>query len=295
MATWIFLGSYFLLFMGLLAGTVYWRKKTRKERSPFPDNTKLLRGPGETLRRKLAELDEQLLHNFFTALLAPLLVGLALAWIATRFSGASAIAWLAIIAVALLASLVFSVRRLASGLDRWRNTWLGYYGERIVAESLEPLKAEGFRIFHDIPAGDALAPFNLDHVLVGPSGVFAIETKTRRKGRARAGFAEHQIIYDGQVLAYPWGEDRYGLDQALRQARWLEQHLATLLGQPTPVQPILTFPGWMVITRARGAVTVLNPKQIPAAVALRGAPVLDERQLDLIARQLDARCRDVEY
>ncbi len=281
--------------MGLLAGTVYWRKKTRKERSPFPDNTKLLRGPGETLRKKLAELDEQLLHNFFTALLAPLLVGLALAWIATRFSGASAIAWLAIIAVALLASLVFSIRRLAAGLDRWRNTWLGCFGERIVAESIEPLKAEGFRIFHDIPAGDAQAPFNLDHVLVGPSGVFAIETKTRRKGRARAGFAEHQIIYDGQVLAYPWGEDRHGLDQALRQARWLEQHLATLLGQPTPVQPILTFPGWMVITRARGAVTVLNPKQIPAAVALRGAPVLDEQQIDLVARQLDARCRDVEY
>jgi len=41
----------------------------------------------------------------------------------------------------------------------------------------------------------------------------------RRKGRARGGFAEHEIIFDGQVLAYPWGEDRHGLQQAQRQAK----------------------------------------------------------------------------
>jgi uncharacterized protein (DUF2336 family) len=40
---------------------------------------------------------------------------------------------------------------------------------------------------------------------------------------------------------------------------------------------------------------VLNPKQIAAAVILRGSPVLDDRQLDLITRQLDVRCRDVEF
>ena len=52
----------------------------------------------------------------------------------------------------------------------------------------------------------------------------------------------------------------------------------------------------MVISRAHGEVTVLNPKQIPSAVAIRGGtPALDDRQLDLIARQLDVRCRDVEF
>ena len=51
----------------------------------------------------------------------------------------------------------------------------------------------------------------------------------------------------------------------------------------------------MVITRARGVVTVLNPKQIPAAVALRSAPVLTTDQIDLVARQLEVRCRDVEF
>jgi hypothetical protein len=294
---WVFLGGYSLVFLALLTGAVLWRHKNRKTRAPFPDNAKLLRGPGETLRRKLATLDEQIVYKLLAAFVIPLVVGTALAWIATHVSGTAQIVWLIAASAGLLVSLVLVIRHLVIGIERWRNTWLGYYGERVVAEALDPLKAGGFRIFHDVPAGDGKSAFNIDHVIVGPSGVFAIETKTRRKGRARAGFAEHQIIYDGRVLAYPWGEDRHGLDQAQRQAAWLRDWLGQLLGQPVPVRPVLTFPGWMVITRERGDVTVLNPRQIPAAVALpaHSAAVLDERQLDLIARQLDARCRDVEF
>jgi hypothetical protein len=294
---WVCLGGYSLVCLALLTGAVLWRHKNRKTRAPFPDNAKLLRGPGETLRRKLATLDEQIVYKLLAAFVIPLVVGTALAWIATHVSGTAQIVWLITASAGLLVSLVLVIRHLVIGIERWRNTWLGYYGERVVAEALEPLKTGGFRIFHDVPAGDGKSAFNIDHVIVGPSGVFAIETKTRRKGRARAGFAEHQIIYDGRVLAYPWGEDRHGLDQAQRQAAWLRDWLGQLLGQPVPVQPVLTFPGWMVITRERGDVTVLNPRQIPAAVALpaHSAAVLDERQLDLIARQLDARCRDVEF
>jgi hypothetical protein len=294
-ASWLFFIGYGIVFLGLLTGLAFWRKKNRRTRAPFPENAKLLRGPGETLRRKLSDLDEQSTYEVLIAFVLPLIVGVGIAQIATHLDGTEQLVALGVATLALLISLILVVRRLVNGIDRWRNTWLGFYGERVVAESLEELKPQGFRIFHDVPAGDAKNPFNIDHVIVGPSGVFAVETKTRRKGRARAGFAEHQIIYDGQVLAYPWGEDRFGLDQAARQATWLQAWLEQLIGQPVRVQPILTFPGWMVITRARGAVTVLNPKQIPAAVALRGEPAFDDRQLDLIARQLDTRCRDVEF
>lgn len=295
-ASWLFFIGYGTLFLGLLIGLALWRKKNRKTRAPFPENAKLLRGPGETLRRKLADLDERSIYELLIAFVLPLIVGVSLAQIATRLDGTAQLIGLLVAALGLLVALVFVVRRLVQGIERWRNTWLGYFGERVVGECLDPLKAQGFRVFHDVPAGDPKTPFNIDHVVVGPSGVFAIETKTRRKGRARAGFAEHQIIYDGRVLAYPWGEDTHGLDQTRRQAVWLRTWLEQLLGQPVRVQPVLTFPGWMVITRVPDAdVVVLNPRQIPAAVALRGAPVLDERQIDLVARQLDSRCRDVEF
>ncbi|HSI09104.1 MAG: nuclease-related domain-containing protein [Rariglobus sp.] len=295
LSTVIVFAVYLFIFFGVFVGLIIWRKRSRKDRKPFPDQLKLQRGPGETVRKRMNELDEKSVDKFLVAFITPLVIAGALLWITTRLAPSWQPVSLIVTLIFTLATLAWVANRLIAHLQEWQNCYLGYFGERIVGEALDPLKTDGFRIFHDVPAGDAKNPFNIDHVIVGPSGVFAVETKTRRKGRARAGFAEHQIIYDGQVLAYPWGEDRHGLDQAARQAVWLQAWLEQLIGQPVRVQPILTFPGWMVITRARGAVTVLNPKQIPAAVALRGAPALDDRQLDLIARQLDSRCRDVEF
>ena len=291
----VFVFVYGALFLALFFGGALWRRRSRKDRAPFPENAKLLRGSGESLRRKLIALDEKSTFDFLIAFAIPPLVSAALVWVAVHLAGYSQLFAFGVALIGLFVSLIFVIRRLIADIDTWRNTSLGYFGERIVGEAIDPLKADGFRVFHDIPAGGDKNSFNIDHVIVGPSGVFAIETKTRRKGRARSGFVEHEIIYDGQVLAYPWGEDRHGLDQALRQAHWLQTWLGQLLGDNISVQPILTFPGWMVITRARGIVTVLNPKQIPAAVALRGAPVLTADQIDLIARQLEARCRDVEF
>lgn len=296
-ASWFFTFGYSALFLTLLVGVALWRKRNRENRAPFPESSRLLRGPGETLRRRLATLDDQIIRQLLFAFVVPLALGGALAWIATRFSGSAQITWLLIAATVLLISLVVGIRNLVVTIDRWCNTWLGQFGERIVAEALEPLKADSFRVFHDVPAGDASAPFNIDHVVVGPTGIFSIETKTRRKGRARAGFAESQIIYDGRALAYPWGEDRHGLDQAQRHATWLRESLQPLLGRPVIVHPILAFPGWQVITRVPGDVTVLNPRQIPALISAlaNDKPALDPHQVELISRYLDSRCRDVDF
>lgn len=294
---WLFTFVYCAVLLAFLVGVVLWRKRNRENRAPFPESSRLLRGPGETLRRRLVALDEQIIRRLLFAFIVPLALGGALAWIATRLTGVAQDIGLLAAAGVLLLGLVIGIRNLVATIDRWCNTWLGHFGERIVAEALEPLKAAGFRVFHDVPGGDLSQPFNIDHVVVGPSGVFAIETKTRRKGRVRDGFAASRIIYDGRVLAYPWGEDRHGLDQAQRQADWLAGSLAGLLGESMPVRPILVFPGWQIITRTDDAdVVVLAPKQLPAAISASvDAPALDPRQFELIVRHLDSRCRDVDF
>lgn len=295
--TLLILAIYIALFFAFIGGVFIWRSRQRKDRRPFPDQLKLLRGPGESQRRVLAAEAEKEIAYFFAAFVLPLLVAYLLLLITTRLSGTWQFVSLIASVLGLLASLYVGARLLVSHFIASGNRYLGYFGERVVAESLEPLKAQGCRVFHDVPAGDGKHPFNLDHVVIGPSGVFAIETKTRRKGRARHGFAAHEIIYDGQVLAYPWGEDRHGLAQAQRQAQWLEAFLQKLLGRAITVHPILTFPGWMIMRRSTGVVNVLNPKEIPSAILPRAssAPLLSAADIDLIARQLDARCRDVEY
>jgi hypothetical protein len=59
------------------------------------------------------------------------------------------------------------------------------------------------------------------------------------------------------------------------------------------VKPILALPGWWVEARARGAVTVVNSKNVARAVEGIGPRILTDQEIDLIARQLDALCRDV--
>jgi hypothetical protein len=188
-------------------------------------------------------------------------------------------------------TLYFSGRWMLEKFTLRRDCHLGLLGEKIVAEAIAPLTVDGCRIFHDVPA----AGFNLDHVIVGPTGVFAVETKTRRAGRALSNRRPDEITFDGAQLIFPWGEDNFGIDQARHRAAWLGNWLRDTAGEPALPVPVLTFPGWNVTTAAAGAdVAVVSPSAIPGLVRNRPA-LLSAAQVDHIARQLETLCRDVEF
>ena len=176
-----------------------------------------------------------------------------------------------------------------------RNHLLGYLGERAVGEHLETLEQAGFRVFHDVPAENKGRKFNVDHVVVGPTGLFCIETKTRRKGRARPGREDHIVVFDGRQLVWPWGENRKGLDQASNEAEWLSKWLREMTGLDVKAEPILALPGWYVKSEVKSAFKIFNEKNVPRHIRdwAKGRELTPE-QTDLIARQLEARCRDVE-
>src|SRR4051812_27219000 len=51
----------------------------------------------------------------------------------------------------------------------------GAEGEEVVGGILEGLAAEGWHVIHDVSFGRG----NIDHIVVGPGGIFTIETKSR--------------------------------------------------------------------------------------------------------------------
>lgn len=135
----------------------------------------------------------------------------------------------------------------------------GAEGERAVGQFLDRLRGDGYQVFHDV-LGEG---FNLDHVVIGPAGVFSVETKTWSKpvrGDAR-------ISYDGELLvAGSRAPDRDPLIQAKAQAGWLAALLAESTGRRLAVQPVVVFPGWYV-EAAPGSqrdVWVMEPKGLPA-------------------------------
>jgi hypothetical protein len=63
------------------------------------------------------------------------------------------------------------VNRRDRAIERWQK---GADGERLVGGVLESLHEQGWRVLHDISFGTG----NIDHVAIGPGGVFTIETKS---------------------------------------------------------------------------------------------------------------------
>ena len=130
--------------------------------------------------------------------------------------------------------------------------------------------------------------------MIGPTGVTAIEVKTRRKKKGREGYEEHVVTYDGQRLVWPWGQDRCGIDQLQSEADWLRKFIHSRTGLHVIPKPILALPGWYVTERVVGGFRVGNHKLIATIVRDWNPQPLTPEQIDLISRQLDERCRDVE-
>lgn len=281
------------IYLALMFGTLLWMRWRRKTRWPFKDTDKLLRSPGETLRRRLYEIDEQFVMELVGGIAGSAVAfGLAgsLARVLGPLSG-SQIYWAACSAVILVQ--IFSVWRITRLWREYSDKFLGWYGERFAANYLRPLERRGYFVFHDVPFAGATGPYNIDHVTVGATGVAVIEVKTPRKGRARPGHKEHVVKFDGQQLIWPWGEDRRGIEQTANAARSLADWIQERTGLRITPRQILTFPSWYVEEQPGAPLRVVQTKFLESAVLGRGETILTPDQVDLIARQLELQCRDV--
>jgi len=285
----ILLESAFLLALaGAVLGLIHW--KNRKKRLPFTQ--KILRPPGESLRLRLIEMDEKLNDRFvqlFLAAYSPLLMAGLVALQGVR---ANAGVWITVIAIAVIAS-IWSAFRLWKIINLRRRIRLGFEGERHVGEALNQLMLGGYRIFHDFLITDKpRAIRNIDHIVIGPNGVFAVETKTRRKVKGENG-AKVTIL--DNALKYPWGLDQRDLAQAQESAAWLAEWLAKMSDQRVNVGPILVLPGWFIDRRSKLSVTVLSGSEVSANIPkLNGSPISD-RHIQRIAALIEDRNRSVEY
>ena len=148
--------------------------------------------------------------------------------------------------------IAFAMWRAFRLLPQLRAIRLGITGERSMGQQLETLRAKSYRVFHDLEEDG----FNIDHALIGPGGVFAVETKTRSKNGTQ------EVVYDGERLTVAGHTpDRDPLVQAKATARRLREILKQQTGQDVRVKPIVVFPGWFVTTTAKNPdVYVCNDK-----------------------------------
>lgn len=256
------------------------REQLAFSRAPFDE---LRRRPaGETLRIKLEALDEKLTDDVMGLIIFPTLTVFALLLLRPKD-------WISPVIYFLLSAgaSVYFGKRIYRTTRSKSNYRLGFEGERFVGEELSRLIAHKFEIYHDVPFEN----FNLDHVLVGPRGIFVVETKTRRKPLDGSGEAKYRVQFDGKLLHWPWGSDAHGIEQAKNNAKTLGNWLNSATAENIKATPILGLPGWMVDRKtAANGIYVLNPKEI-FGVCSSQPPIINDQQIQRIRHQLDQKCR----
>ena len=180
--------------------------------------------------------------------------------------------WLAALAAA--AGAAWRLRFRASQPTRaWAD---GARGERATARRLRRLERQGYVVLHDLQVPGSRA--NVDHLAIGPAGVFVIDSKYYR-GTLQLG-VDGMLWYAGYPLA-----------QQLATAVWATLRVveALQLSPEVPVVPLL------VIHRAPvpwGGLTVAGVQVIPPNAlgeVLGREAVLPAAQVGLLAGQATAR------
>lgn len=143
-----------------------------------------------------------------------------------------------------------------------RNWRRGAVGEEKVAARLRTKLDERWTVIHDLTIGSRGA--NLDHLVIGPAGVFSLNTK-HLTGRI--------TVYDRAILHN--GRNHGFLPKARAEAEKVSRRLSDVTGWPVQVQAVLVWTG-------------------PAEVRIEGRPA-DVRSFDSrgLARWLQQLPQDV--
>ncbi len=109
----------------------------------------------------------------------------------------------------------------------WR---MGLAGERKAGAELRRLTAHGWHVLHSIPLPRDV---DIDHLLIGPGGVFCLNTKHHRGARVWVG--DDSVKIGGQ--SYPY------VRRSRAEARRASSALTRACGFPVDVTPVIVFVG----------------------------------------------------
>ena len=235
-----------------------------KKRRDSPLKKPPLRQAGQFLDEEMARLLEKIMEY---VVVGTVMVVLALVeWYRWYFSPPPS-PW--IFTTSALLVCAYCLMKIALLRTQRQAVHQGRDGERVVGQQLESLRAKGFKVLHDVP-GDQ---WNIDHVLIGPKGIFCVETKTisKRKGKAEITYNGQHVCIDGFV------PDRDPIRQIKAASNWLRDFLKERTGKDYPVRSVLLYPGWYVSKQPGGAeVWVLNEKAFPAFLEVEYLQLMNE-------------------
>ena len=208
-----------------------------KEQSKSID-TPIKRLPGQALREERDKLfEEQVGDPLMFAALGLAYLGLECLHVFTPIKPS---VWIGCAVAA--ATVAFAAYKCISVRKKLKAYKRGEEGERIVAKAIEEtLIPNGYRVVHDIQLMKDKKQFNIDHLIIGKNGVFAVETKNYSKNDEGGA----KVTYDGKIVL--WNGRRRGKNaaaQAESAASDAKKRILRKTGMSIDVRPVLCAVGW---------------------------------------------------
>ncbi|WP_242402186.1 nuclease-related domain-containing protein [Methylophilus sp. OH31] len=267
---------------------VIYSKKRSSARRKNPITQYLLRSAGESVKAQLSDVDSELAMYL---MMPPTISLFIYAYYSNLPSVKHPLILGAISGIILFGYILFKLIKLIKLREKLR---LGYDAELAVGQELNTLMRHGYHVFHDVTLKNTISSFNIDHVVVGKTGVYAIETKGRSKPLFKNGGHQHRVNFDGKRLRFPgWSEEKPA-EQATRQAQSLQQWLSHAVGEAVTVKAVIALPGWYVTHTQRSEIAVINGKNPERYFNAQRPENTSEKFIHQIAHQLENICRDIE-
>lgn len=198
---------------------------------------------GESALQKTLEKREKVIWGFLLVMMYGAM-GLGVL-IGLQFSSSVWIRFLSFATIVLIftAVLVWKRRFMAFLDEKFRSARMwhrGYEGERVIGELLSEGLSEKYYVFNDVRFPGRTA--NIDHIVIGPSGVFVLNTKN---WRGTVAWTE-----DGETLLWNGEPEKKGVAKAiLADALDVHDKLKILTNRDFFIKPILVFPLAKVLPR----------------------------------------------
>jgi len=176
----------------------------------------------------------------------------------------------------------FAAWRLGNTVLARRNVKFVRDANVAIGHQLQQISTGANRVFHDVETSAGV----VDHVLVGQTGIYAVNVVARRG--ARNGSA----VLDGNELSFSNSDKALQIIDVTAATARLEKEICQLLGHKIRVRSVVAVPGWEIAEQASEQHLLVNERMI---AMLRGwkdqSDYLMNEDVDLLQQELTARCR----
>jgi Nuclease-related domain len=236
----------------------------------FLESDPIARAPGQYTRSIVQRLRMRTLLTLGALAVATTVMGRRFGWHDPRFLGAE---------VGLLAAIFVISRYVLPMVERHDR---GAVGEEQVGGLLDGLARRGWHAIHDVSLGRG----NVDHIVIGPGGIFTVETKSH-PGPVQVGRVHGAVLAQAQAQRRAIeGVTQSHVEPLLVYSRaWVDRPLSRRKG--VRVVPARMLPGYLDRQPQR-----LEPEEVEAACDRLAQAVLDAAGRD--RRQRSARRRFAE-